>query len=105
MLSLFLYRLHIYEVSSTGTKTRRLTPSTGLYGVLERPFLIYNTAGIIVPDFRSAGPRMRLDYQGKPTIIYRGFRVLVTVFYSKLFDNSTIVLVLMYTFAIMAIDI
>ncbi|XP_076447814.1 uncharacterized protein LOC143284739 [Babylonia areolata] len=75
-------RLHIYDVSSSGTVSKRLTPSTGLYGVLERPFLIYNTAGMIVPDFRSAGQRMRLDYQGKPTIIYRGFRVLVTVFYT-----------------------
>ncbi|KAL8569899.1 hypothetical protein ACOMHN_014119 [Nucella lapillus] len=74
-------RLHIYDVSRQGKLTKRLTPSTGLYGVLERPFLIYNTAGMIVPDFRSAGPRMRLDYQGKPTIIYRGFRVLVTAFY------------------------
>ncbi|KAK7102817.1 uncharacterized protein [Littorina saxatilis] len=80
-------RLHLYGVSSSGRETR-LTPSMGLYGVLERPFLIYNTAGIIVPDFRSAGPGMRLDYQGKPTVIYRGFRVLVTVFYSPMDDGS-----------------
>lgn len=61
----------------------RITPSTGLYGVLERPFLIYNTAGVIVPDFRSAGSRMRLDYQGKPTVIYRGFRLLITAFHGR----------------------
>jgi hypothetical protein len=70
-------------VSESGQITKRLSPNTGLYGVLERPFLIYNTAGVIVPDFRSSGPRMRLDYQGKPTIVYRGFRVLVTTFYSE----------------------
>ncbi|PVD25289.1 hypothetical protein C0Q70_15789 [Pomacea canaliculata] len=73
-------RLHIYSLSPSGVETR-ITPSTGLYGVLERPFLIYNTAGVIVPDFRSAGSRMRLDYQGKPTVIYRGFRLLITAFH------------------------
>lgn len=77
-----LCRLHIYSLSPSGVETR-ITPSTGLYGVLERPFLIYNTAGVIVPDFRSAGSRMRLDYQGKPTVIYRGFRLLITAFHGR----------------------
>ncbi|KAK7484155.1 hypothetical protein BaRGS_00024644 [Batillaria attramentaria] len=72
-------RLHIFDVSISGRETR-LTPSSGLFGVLERPVFIYNTAGIIVPDFKSRGSRMRFNYQGKPTLIYRGFRVLITVF-------------------------
>lgn len=79
-----LCRLHIYSLSPSGVETR-ITPSTGLYGVLERPFLIYNTAGVIVPDFRSAGSRMRLDYQGKPTVIYRGFRLLITAFHGRVY--------------------
>ncbi|XP_041350385.1 uncharacterized protein LOC121369385 [Gigantopelta aegis] len=72
-------RFHIYDYTPGG-KRRRLTPSMGLYGVLERPFYPFNTAGIDIVDYKSSGRRLRLDYLGKPTLIHEGFKILITSF-------------------------
>lgn len=88
-------RLHFYDISKAGREVR-LTPSSGLYGVLERQYLIYNTAGLVVPDFRSSEPRMKIDYLGKPTDVYNGFRLLITTFFGTSFSLSKYIFYLLF---------
>ncbi|XP_046334589.1 uncharacterized protein LOC124116970 isoform X2 [Haliotis rufescens] len=70
-------RLHIYDYNDDGKRVR-VTPPNGIYGVLEHPY--YNTARVPVRDYKSSSNKIRVDYFGKPTVMYQGFRLLLTVY-------------------------
>lgn len=68
-------RLHIYDYKESGDSFR-VSPPQGFYGLYD---ITYNN-GIPggVNDYMSSGNRLRLDYQGKPTLAYDGFKILIT---------------------------
>ncbi|XP_050413393.1 uncharacterized protein LOC126827867 [Patella vulgata] len=70
-------RLHIYELNDDGAKVQR-TPSDGVYGVYERPYYAGNTEDLSIRDYKSSGKQFSLDYLGKPTYMYQGFKILLT---------------------------
>ncbi|XP_046580733.1 uncharacterized protein LOC124288232 [Haliotis rubra] len=72
-------RLHVYDYNDDGKRVR-VTPPSGIYGVLEHPYYNSNTARVPVRDYKSSSNKIRVDYFGKPTVMYQGFRLLLTVY-------------------------
>ncbi|KAL4227135.1 hypothetical protein ACF0H5_015108 [Mactra antiquata] len=70
----FLDRLHIYDYRN-GKKVR-ISPIQGLYGLYNK---YYNSASGVA-DYKSTGNKLKLDYQGMPTLEYNGFKILITSF-------------------------
>lgn len=68
------FRLHIYDYKKDNTAAR-ITPAQGLYGVFDK---YYSRLSGGVEDYVSSGNRMKLEYQGKPTLAYDGFKILIT---------------------------
>lgn len=71
-----LDRLHIYDIRQSGEDVR-ISPVEGLYGVYDKYYSGFQGR---VRDFMSARNQLKLDYQGKPTLAYSGFRILLTAF-------------------------
>ncbi|KAK3101556.1 hypothetical protein FSP39_004458 [Pinctada imbricata] len=76
--------LHFYDMSPSG-ELKRLTPTSGLYGLYDRHYS-HTSSG--VGDYMSSGNRLKLQYQGSPTLTYRGFKLLVTAFRDDLSDGT-----------------
>ena len=70
------FSLHIYDFDHNMNQIR-LSPVQGLYGLYDIYFRGL-TGGI--RDYTSTGNRLKFDYQGKPTLVYDGFRILITSF-------------------------
>ncbi|XP_052781138.1 uncharacterized protein LOC128217791 [Mya arenaria] len=68
-------RLHIYDYHDG--RPVRLSPAQGLYGLYD---IYFRGLAGGVRDYRSTGNRLKLDYQGKPTLVYDGFKILITSF-------------------------
>ena len=73
-MSFFFGRLHIFDYDSTGNGTQVL-PVGGLYGIYDQYYKHTSTG---VDDYLSSNNMFRLDYMGKPSLLYRGFRILIT---------------------------
>lgn len=71
-----LDRLHVYDYSSD-RKSVRISPAQGLYGVYDKYYSGFQGG---VQDFVSTKNELKLDYQGKPTLTYDGFKILLTAF-------------------------
>ncbi|XP_033746558.1 uncharacterized protein LOC117331786 isoform X2 [Pecten maximus] len=69
-------RLHIYDFRSGGG-VKQVTPVMGLFGVYDSYFKDTSPG---VMDYKSSLNKLRLDYMGKPNLIYSGFRILITSF-------------------------
>ncbi|XP_060082228.1 uncharacterized protein LOC132561546 [Ylistrum balloti] len=69
-------RLHIYDYR-LGGEVKQVTPVMGLFGVYDSYFKDTSPG---VMDYKSSRNKLRLDYMGKPNLIYSGFRVLITSF-------------------------
>lgn len=67
-------RLHIYDFERAG-KAVRVTPTEGLYGQFDA---YYNGIKTGLKDYLSTTNRFKLDYQGRPTLAYDGFKLLIT---------------------------
>ncbi|XP_071137054.1 uncharacterized protein [Mytilus edulis] len=67
-------RLHIYDYSRKGNASQ-VSPAGGLYGIYDQ---YYTRTSSGVQDYLSSGNMFRLDYMGKPSLLYRGFRILIT---------------------------
>lgn len=53
----------------------QITPVQGLYGLYD---MYYQGRTGNVRDFISTGNKLKLDYQGKPTLVFDGFKILIT---------------------------
>ncbi|XP_069101670.1 uncharacterized protein [Argopecten irradians] len=69
-------RLHIYDFRPGGG-VKQVSPVMGLFGVYDS---YYKDTSPGVMDYKSSLNKLRLDYMGKPNLIYSGFRVLITSF-------------------------
>lgn len=69
-------RLHIYDYQTDG-KATQITPPQGLYGLFD---VYYHGRSRGVEDYMSTSDRLKLDYQGHPTLAYDGFKILITTF-------------------------
>lgn len=67
-------RLHIFDYDSKGNGTQ-VSPVGGLYGIYDQYYKHTSTG---VDDYLSSNNMFRLDYMGKPSLLYRGFRILIT---------------------------
>lgn len=67
-------RLHIYDYKANGDPVRISSPQ-GLYGLHDQ---YSNGLGGAVKDYMSTGYMLKLDYQGKPTREFNGFKILIT---------------------------
>jgi len=65
----------------------------GLFGVYDS---YYKHTSKGVKDYLSSRNKLKLDYQGRPSLTYSGFRILITAFKGKLFllDTSELIVVL-----------
>ena len=70
------FRLHIYDYQNDG-KATQITPPQGLYGLFD---VYYHGRSRGVEDYMSTSDRLKLDYQGHPTLAYDGFKILITTF-------------------------
>ena len=61
-------------------KQVRLTPPQGLYGLFD---MYYQGRAGGIKDYISTGNTLKLDYQGKPTLTYDGFQILITAIRGK----------------------
>ena len=75
------FRLHIFDYKDDG-KAAMITPPQGLYGLFD---VNYYGRSRGVEDYASTGNKLKLDYQGYPTLAYDGFKILVTTFIGTLF--------------------
>ncbi|OWF34676.1 uncharacterized protein LOC110443880 [Mizuhopecten yessoensis] len=69
-------RLHIYDYRPGGA-VKQVTPVMGLFGVYDSYFKDTSPG---VMDYKSSRNKLRLDYMGKPNLLYSGFRILITSF-------------------------
>ena len=76
---LLYFRLHIYDYTA-GNIPKKISPTQGLYGVYDK---YYSKVSGGVSDYVTSGNTMKLDYQGKPTLTYDGFKILITSFRGK----------------------
>ncbi|XP_045164817.2 uncharacterized protein LOC123528854 [Mercenaria mercenaria] len=72
-----LDRLHIYDYKKD-QKATRISPPQGLYGVYDKYYS--KMSGGVPSDYVTSGNKLKLDYQGKPTLAYDGFKILITSF-------------------------
>jgi hypothetical protein len=73
------FRLHIYDYKG-GNIARKISPAQGLYGVYDK---YYSKVSGGLSDYVTSGNKLKLDYQGKPTLAYDGFKILITSFKGK----------------------
>lgn len=69
-------RLFVYDYKKNGEAVL-ITPPQGLYGIFN---VHYHGRSRGVDDFLSSGSKLKLDYQGHPTLAYDGFKILITTF-------------------------
>lgn len=77
-------RLTIFDYDTKGNTTQ-VSPVGGLYGIYDQ-YYKHTSSG--VEDYLSSSNMFRLDYMGKPSLLYRGFRILVTSFKDPNADGS-----------------
>ena len=75
------FRLFVYDYKKNGEAVL-ITPPQGLYGIFN---VHYHGRSRGVDDFLSSGSKLKLDYQGHPTLAYDGFKILITTFRGKYF--------------------
>lgn len=75
------FRLHIYDFPH-GDVVKKVTPVMGVFGVYDSYFKDTSPG---VWDYQSSRNKFRLDYMGKPNLIYSGFQILITSFAGKMF--------------------
>lgn len=77
-------RLTIFDYDTKGNATQ-VSPVGGLYGIYDQ-YYKHTSSG--VEDYLSSSNMFRLDYMGKPSLLYSGFRILVTSFKDPNADGS-----------------
>ncbi|KAH3827894.1 uncharacterized protein LOC127880910 isoform X2 [Dreissena polymorpha] len=68
-------RLHIFDFKESGPI--RITPPQGLFGLYN---IYYQGHSKGLQDYASTANQLKIDYQGKPTLVYDGFKILITSF-------------------------